>query len=93
MAGEKIADVSTQDRTRIAVLHKLIKDLEGQIIGVIGNYAKIAEPRLVATPEEEKRASGKDIYIQLVSAVDSHPQFGVGCVIYIDPPGMCAEDC
>jgi hypothetical protein len=93
VAGEKIADVSLEDRARIALLQRLIKDLQGQIIEVIGNYVQIAEPRFVATPEEEKLASGKDVYVQLVSAIDSHPQFGVGCVIYIDPPGMCCEDC
>jgi hypothetical protein len=88
--GPKIADVSTEDRARIAVLHKLIKDLEGQIAVTIGSYTDMDEPKVVTMPDSEaKKHADKDVCIQVASTAGGLQR--ASYVIYMDPPGICTQ--
>jgi hypothetical protein len=85
MAGAKIADMSPEDRGRIATVYKMIRDLEGQIAVIVGTYAGMKAPKVMVTPEEEKGHPEKEVYVRVASAEGSQG----GCVIYMDPPGIC----
>jgi hypothetical protein len=84
-ASKVITQVSTEDRARIGVLQKTIRDMEGQLASIIGNHADTKDPMVAPLDPIDDNARAA-LSVRVVSNQATNAMVGV---IYIDPPGIC----